>query len=262
MKHIATLLCTSLLSLGLAAQSSNFTAEKGGIKLTGVDNPKTFLDAKLTLDNGLFAGKDVIDTGKAEFKFKVENYTLGAQTPDADQKMCANSAKGQHIHFILDNQPYTASYAPDVTTSLKPGHHVLLAFLSRSYHESLKAKNAFVVKEFDAGKKGIDQFDAKAPQIFYSRPKGEYVGKKETQKVMLDFYLINCELSAKGYKVRATINGNEFMLDKWEPYFMEGLPMGDNRVKLELLDKTDKPVPCAFNGVERTFKLKEEPASK
>lgn len=262
MKHIITLLSTSLLSLGVIGQAINFTSEKGGIKLTGVENPKTFMDAKLTLDNSLFAGKDVLDTGKTEFKFKVENYTLGAQTPDADQKMCANSAKGQHIHFILDNQPYIASYAPEVTTGLKPGHHVLLAFLSRSYHESLKAKNAYIVKEFDAGKKGIDQFDAKAPQIFYSRPKGEYVGKKETQKVMLDFYLINCELSAKGYRVRATINGNEFILNQWEPYFMEGLPMGENRVKLELLDKNSKPVPCAFNGIERTFKLTEEPVSK
>lgn len=262
MKHLTSLISMTLLTAALCAQTPNYTAEKGGVKLTGVDNPKTFLDAKLTLDNGIFAGKEVLDTGKTEFKFKVENYTLGAQTPDADQKLCANSAKGQHIHFILDNQPYVASYAPDISASLKPGHHVLLAFLSRSYHESLKAKSAFVIKEFDAGKKGIDQFDAKAPQIFYSRPKGEYVGKKETQKVLLDFYLINCELSEKGYKVKATINGTEFILTKWEPYFMEGLALGENKVKLELIDKNAKLVPCAYNGVERTFKLVEEPAAK
>lgn len=262
MKKVIAVICIALTAMSASAQATNFTAQKGGIKLTGVENPKTFLDAKLTLDNSLFEGKDLLDTGKTNFKFKVDNYTLGAQTPDAAQKLCANSTKGQHIHFILDNQPYIASYSPEVSSSLKAGHHVLLAFLSRSYHESIKSKSAFIIKDFDAGKKGVDQFDSKAPHIFYSRPKGEYVGKEETQKVLLDFYLVNCELSDKGYKVRATINGNQFTLTKWEAYYMEGLPLGENKVKLELLDKNDKLVISPFNGTERTFTLKEEPAAK
>ena len=262
MKKVTAIICTALIAISSFAQKANYTAEKAGIKVTGVENPKTFLDAKLTLDPSLFEGKELLDTGKTAFKFKVDNYTLGAQTPDADQKLCANSAKGQHIHFILDNQPYQASYTPEISASLKPGHHVLLAFLSRSYHESIKSKTAFIIKDFDAGKKGVDQFNAKLPHLFYSRPKGEYVGKKETSKILLDFYLINCELSEKGYKVRATINGSQFTLTKWEAYYVEGLPLGENKIKLELLDKNDKLVISPFNGTERTFKLLEEPAAK
>ena len=262
MKKTIAVLSVALIALSTQAQKINYTAEKNGVKVTGVENPNTFLDAKLTLDASLFEGKELLDTGKTAFKFKVENYTLGAQTPDADQKMCANSAKGQHIHFILDNQPYMASYTPEISASLKSGHHVLLAFLSRSYHESIKSKTAFIVKDFDAGRKGVDQFNAKMPHIFYSRPKGEYIGKKETTKILLDFYLINCELSGKGYKVKATINGNQFILTKWEAYYMEGLPPGENKVKLELLDKNDKPVISPYNGTERAFKLLEEPIAK
>jgi hypothetical protein len=237
------------------SQTANFTAEKNGIKLTGVENPKTFMDAKLSLNDSLFLEKDLLDTGKFAFSFDVKNYQLGAQTPDADTRLCANSAKGQHIHFILDNARYQASYASNISASLKVGHHVLLAFLSRSYHESIKHKNAFIVKEFDAGKKGVDQFNAKSPHIFFSRPKGEYNGKKETKKLMLDFYLLNCNLSEKGFKVRATINGTEFLLTKWEPYFIEGLPLGEVKVKLELLDKNGKLVLSPFNGTERIVKL-------
>jgi hypothetical protein len=119
-----------------------------------------------------------------------------------------------------------------------------------------------VLREFDAGRKTVDQFNEKAPHIFYSRPKGEYVGKKETGKILLDFYLVNCNLSAKGYKVLATIDGNEFTLTQWEPYYIEGLSLGEHKIKLELVDKNNKPVISPYNGTERTIKLLEEPAAK
>ena len=138
---------------------------------------------------------------------------------------------------------------------------MLLAFLSRSYHESIKHKPAYVLSEFNVGE-AKDNFDEKAPHLFYSRPKGDYVGDKETKRLMLDFYLTNCDLSAKGYKVRATVNGNTFTLDKWAPYVIEGLPLGEAKVKLELLDKNGKLVKSPFNGVERTANLKTEPAAK
>ena len=188
------------------------------------------------------------------------------QTPDADQKMCANSAKGQHIHFIMDDEPYVASYSPTIVANLKPsvngltgGHHVLLAFLSRSYHESLKHPKSYILKEFTAGDTSVGNFDAKAPHVFLSRPKGEYVGAKETGRVMLDFYLVNCDLSPAGYKVKTTINGTEFTLTKWEPYIIEGLPLGKSTVKLELIDKNGALVKSPFNGKEREFTLKMEP---
>jgi hypothetical protein len=239
------------------AQTINYTAEKNGIKVTGVPNPNTFTDAKIALKTP--TPSIPTDTGKMTFSFDVSNYTLGAKTPDADQVNCAYSAKGQHIHFILDNAPYQASYSPDITTRLKAGHHVLMAFLSRSYHESIKASTAFLVKEFDTGKKEVDTYNEKKPHLYYSRPKGDYIGNREIKKVLLDFYLVNCTLSDKGYRVRATINGNVFILPLWEPYFIEGLPLGESKVKLELIDKKDKLVLSPFNSTERTIKLIKEP---
>ena len=245
--------------IGLSFTNEKPLQEKNGLKLYELKGSPDYPDAELSLvspGNGAS-----IPEGKDTFTFAVKNYTLGMQTPDADQKMCANSAKGQHIHFIMDDAPYAASYSPNIVSDMKPGHHVLLAFLSRSYHESIKHKKAYVLKEFNVvGPNAKSDFDAKAPHVFLSRPKGEYVGEKETGKVMLDFYLVNCDLSATGYKVKATINGTEFTLTKWAPYLIEGLPLGENKVKLELVDKTGALVKSPFNGKERSFTLKVEPA--
>ena len=93
--------------------------------------------------------------------------------------------------------------------------------------------------------------------MFYSRPKGTYTGAA-TEKVMLDFFLLNTDISPSGNKVRATINGEEFMITEWAPYQIEGLPMGVTTVKLELLDASGNLVDSPFNPVERTVTLAEE----
>lgn len=256
-RNYILLLLAAVLTSAVFAQTGKPLFEKGGIKIHGAYKSADFPDAELRLLSPVNGA--TITEGKDTFNFEVKNYTLGAQTPDADQKLCANSAKGQHIHFILDNQPYFASYSPQIVQEMKPGHHVLLAFLSRSYHESLKHKKAYILKEFNVGKEAKDNFNEKAAHLFFSRPKGEYIGEKETKRVMLDFYLVNCNLSANGYKVRVTINGNEFLLNSWKPYVIEGLPIGESKIKLELVDGAGNVVPSPFNGAERTITLKTEP---
>jgi hypothetical protein len=254
---LAALLCLGIVAvIGYSFQPDKPLFEKNGLKLYELKGSPDYPDAELKLV--LPATGATLPMGVDSFSFEVKNYQLGAQTPDAGQKMCANSAKGQHIHFIMDDAPYIASYSPTVGIDLKPRHHVLLAFLSRSYHESIKHKKAYVLAEFNVNAAAYDDFDEKAPHVFLSRPKGDYTGTQETGKVMLDFYLVNCDLSPDGYKVRATINGTPFTLTKWEPYLIEGLPMGESRVKLELLDKTGALVKSPFNGKERTFTLKQE----
>ena len=198
------------------------------------------------------------ENGKFKFGVGGESYELGAQTPDAEQKMCANSGKGQHIHLILDNNPYIAKYTAEFEQEVEDGNHYMLAFLSRSYHESIKTPEAHVVMygAFEGGALK-DSKEVTDPMLFYSRPKGTYVGEKQTNKVMLDFYLSNVDLSAGGYTVKAEINGEEHLIEKWQPYYIEGMAMGENTVKLTLLDKDGAPVATPLNPVERTFTLME-----
>ena len=203
--------------------------------------------------------KRIIRRGAIDFQFNVKNYELGVQTSDAEGKNSANSAKGQHIHLIINGEPYTALYEPSHSTELTDGNYLVLSFLSRSYHESVKHYGAYVLRQFTVGQVEADPVDVTQPLLFFSRPKGEYKGP-DTERVLLDFYLVNTELSGDGNKVRATINGEEFIIDKWVPHFMQGLPMGENQVKLELIDNSGNLIDGPFNSVERTFVLTQEPS--
>lgn len=223
------------------------------ITLTKLEGSAQFPEASLSL-----TGDPTVDEeGKYTFEFEVEGYELGAQTPPP--MSLANSGKGQHIHFIVDNGPYAAHYEPSVVSDKlsEPGNHVVLAFLSRSYHESVKnveEPTSYFVGQFATGDSSYEDVDFTAPHLFYSRPKGTYTGEG-TKNLLLDFFVLNATLSEGEYMVRATINGTEFTLTEWAPYVINGLPMGEATIMLELLDAEGNFVPGPFNKVERTVTL-------
>jgi hypothetical protein len=185
-----------------------------------------------------------------------ESYRLGAQTLDAPQKECANSAKGQHIHLIIDDEPYKAAYNQDFEHVVHDGRHYMMAFLSRSYHESIKTDKAFVALKLQVKNNTVYATSTiKEPALFYSRPTGEYVGD-DTKKILLDFHLWEADLSG-AFKVLLEINGEEkYIIDKWQSYYIEGLPMGENKIKLTLVYNSGEVVQTKFNGIERTITLK------
>ncbi|NNF33008.1 MAG: phosphopeptide-binding protein [Saprospiraceae bacterium] len=229
---------------------TNNTAKKYTLKPFAVSEP--YHDAKI-----LFKG---YKNGLFDFHVQSETYKLGVQTPDAPAKMCANSDQGQHIHLIVDNAPYAAKYVADFDYDVEDGTHYILAFLSRSYHESIKTPDARIAMKAEVKDKAIVSTDMIAePMIFYSRPKGTYVGKANTDKVMLDFYLNNVNM-VDGYKVVADINGEEHIIETWEPYYIEGLPIGKNTITLTLVDNDGNTVDTPLNPVTREFELKEDPA--
>lgn len=229
--------------------------EKGGLKIYPFTGSPQYENASLKMN----APEDnaVIKNGKVHFDFTVDNYDLGTQTDGAGTNDLANSDKGQHIHLILDNDPYTAHYDPTFDMDIPMGHHIAIAFLSRSYHESVKNKNAYVVTQFTVGadKHEYEKANLKAPLLFYSRPKGEYKGA-DTKKVLFDFYLVNADLKPNGYSVIATINDSlNFEFDKWQPYIIEGLPMGENTISIKLVDANGMLVDSPVNTATRKFTL-------
>ena len=60
----------------------------------------------------------------------------------------ANSHEGQYIHFIVNNGPYQAKYDSSFQAKLNKNSNTVLAFLSRSFHENIKHKNAFILKQY------------------------------------------------------------------------------------------------------------------
>ena len=213
------------------------------ISITKVLGSPKFESAKLKLN------EQVITDKEHEFSFEVSNYSLGMQTVKDFDYHLANSAKGQHIHFIVNNDPYSAHYEDTFTKQLEESSNVILAFLSRSYHESVKNPNAFILTQT-----GENKIDLSNEFLFYSRPKGTYKDA-DTENLLLDFYLVNTEISSDGNKVKATIMNTEFIIDEWAPYYIKGLPKGEIKIKLELIDAFGNLIDTPFNPSQRTVIL-------
>lgn len=211
-----------------------------------------------------------------------------------DLKMGKNEAgAGNHVHVILDNQPYAAHYMWDEGFELRnvtDGEHILRMFPSRPWHESYKNDGAFKIIKFSVkdgradetkpttDDKGNTMADAKKdtaegaevvsstagnvdfakPLLTYSRPKGEYKGA-DTDAIMIDFWLTNAKLTGDGgeYLVRYSINGGAPQtLDKWEPIWLKDWNEGINTVKLEFIDNEGRLVENGgYNSTEREITI-------
>ena len=159
------------------------------------------------------------------------------------------TGKGNHIHVILDNQPYEAYYELNEPFELRnviAGKHTLRVFPSRPWHESYKNDGAFQMVEFtvkgggDAAKptttktgqtmannnssaapkparEGKDMpsssagaLDPAKPLLTYSRPKGEYKAE-DANPIMIDFWLTGAKLKGDGgdYRVRYIVDDDD-----------------------------------------------------
>ena len=78
---------------------------------------------------------------------------------------------------------------------------------------------------------------------------------------MLDFYLTNAPLHQVAqenaqdeildWKIRATVNGESFAIDQWQPIYLKGFKPGKNWVQLEFIDERGNIVKNAFNNTVR-----------
>lgn len=226
-------------------------ATLNGISIYELDRSPEFPNASLKLNT---LPKTLLP-GNTTFSFDIQNYELKQQTNAEVKDHCANSSDGQHIHYILNGEPYKTYYTDTFTENLPDGQHTLLAFLSRSYHESLKNPEAFVIQNLLVGKTNrMAPQNLEEPMLFYSRPKGKYEGK-DIEHLLLDFYVLNAKLAADGYKVLATVNGNEFTLTEWKAYIIKGLTPGKVTISLQLVDKDNNPVEGKYTSVTREVEL-------
>ena len=114
------------------------TETTSALTLTPMGESPSFPDSKIEAVN--VSDGDILEAGEQIIEFDVAGYSLAEQTADAEGKGIANSGKGQHIHVILNNEPYMAHYDPEVELNLEDGAYLMCAFLSRSYHEKREVR--------------------------------------------------------------------------------------------------------------------------
>lgn len=179
---------------------------------------------------------------------------------------------GNHVHLILDGQPYKRiddAKAPVklselATGPLAEGQHVLVAFPSRPTHESVKPIGKDVpvsVVSFWVGKKGTPAWKPTDPLLVFSRPKGMNAGPPPPEGILVDFYLVNAELGDGKHTVEATLSGpgldagKTVKMTSWTPWRVTQPRDGEYTLAMRLLDKDGKVVPGSMNDVKRTFQV-------
>lgn len=195
----------------------------------------------------------VISRGNVSLQIRVRNWPL---QPDP----------GQHVHVIVDDEPYIAvrdvAGALDLNAlvlqnlghELAEGSHVVRVFPSRAHHESVKTPGAFasVVFHYRSRTDGFT-FDPSAPLLTYSRPKGCAVAGS---RLLLDFYLANTEIAEGGNRVRYSIDDAiEGDITTWAPHFIENLPVRSHTIHLTLVDASGEPVPGRYNDTQRVIQV-------
>jgi hypothetical protein len=155
--------CTLLLVLAGCQQTddnANTTATTsvtpiGVQKLTVIPRPQKIVD--------LMKARAEQDEAKPAVKIisPAKNATINSSTVDVKLELSGDlkgymphkeaNGKGNHIHVILDNQPYEAYYEinqPFELRNVTEGKHTLRVFPSRPWHESYKNDGAFQIVEF------------------------------------------------------------------------------------------------------------------
>ncbi len=220
---------------------------------------KVIAQERSTISNGkleLLSPLDSLNLEGLHLNFHVSNFELGGKTSSKRSELLANSDAGQHIHVLLDDDPYMAKYESGFELQLPEGRHTLLAFLSRSYHESIKTNDSYVIRELVVGAEVQNSGSMATKGVYYSRPKGTYYLENDRSPILLDFFLVETQLEG-GTKIRALIDGREFILEKWAPYFIYGMTEGAHSISLELIDEDGHRVVGKKNySGERNFNVK------
>ncbi|PSB43773.1 hypothetical protein C7B80_22925 [Cyanosarcina cf. burmensis CCALA 770] len=271
-KAAIAVLAAACLSLGLVSCGSSDTLRaatppnaRSPVQLAGNITEVAPPEAILQLRQALEFRQPQVKILSPQPDEVLQDDTVSARFQVQDLPIFQNSdlGLGPHLHVILDNQPYEAVYdvqKPFVLSNLSPGTHTLRVFASRPWHESFKNEGAYAQTTFHVFTKTDDNNpNSSQPLLTYSRPKGSY----GAEPILLDFYLTNAPLhlaaqadpqdEVPDWRIRCTINGKSFIIDRWEPIYLSGFNKGKNWVQLEFLDEQGNPVKNVFNNTVRVI---------
>lgn len=172
MKRAFGLIIVSLIAIGCGAPPANNTSSNLAANssppptqtLTVVDTPQRIKD--------MIAGRGEQDQAVPTLKIVEPKANAGVSSSTVKVKLEISgdlkgykphkdpqTQMGNHIHVILDNQPYEAYYNLDSEFELRnvaDGEHTLRVFPSRPWHESYKSAGAFQMVKFTVKNGGAD----------------------------------------------------------------------------------------------------------
>lgn len=191
----------------------------------------------------------VLPAGPWTLKLQVDDWPL---TADDDLGL------GPHVVVQLDDAPplrvSSQEQAGAITMpELRPGSHRLTVFAARPWGEAVKAPGASAqIQLHRVARNPAELPSAGSPQLIVASPDGQQSG----EPVLLDWLLLDAPLQHlrdddDRWRLRISVNGDSFLVDRQTPLWLKGFRNGSNAVQLELLDGRGDPLNPPFNSVVR-----------
>ncbi|WP_296416222.1 hypothetical protein [Vulcanococcus sp. DEBay_Sum29NL08_54] len=203
------------------------------------------------------ANDSTLPAGPWTLKLKVQDWPL------YDDE---TNGLGPHLVVQLDDQPprriSSAAEAQGLSMpELSPGSHRLTVFAARPWGEVVKAPGASQQLRLHRVARNPSQLPASgSPQLIAASPSD----LQHNEPVLIDWLLIDAPLQHlrdddARWRLRVSVNGDSFLVDRQTPLWLKGLKRGSNAVQLELLDGRGDPLNPPFNSVVREVVIDSSP---
>ena len=185
-------------------------------------------------------------------------WTLQLQVSDWPLADAGSLGLGPHLVVQLDDQEPLRITSHEAATSvampdLRPGSHRVTVYAARPWGEAVKAPGASAQVRIHRVARNAAELPANnSAQLITTSPDG----LQQVEPVLVDWLLLNAPLqNLRGddarWRLRISVNGDSFLVDRQTPVWLKGFKRGSNAVQLELLDGRGEPLNPPFNSLVR-----------
>ncbi|MEY3750765.1 MAG: hypothetical protein RLZZ186_1184 [Cyanobacteriota bacterium] len=185
-------------------------------------------------------------------------WSLRLQVSDWPLADAGELGLGPHLVVQLDDQEPLRISREEAAASvampeLRPGSHRITVYAARPWGEAVKAPGASQqIQVHRVARNGAELPAPGSAQLIAASPDG----LQEAEPVLIDWLLLDAPLqNLRGddarWRLRISVNGDSFLVDRQTPLWIKGFKRGSNAVQLELLDGRGDPLNPPFNSVVR-----------
>jgi hypothetical protein len=185
-------------------------------------------------------------------------WTLKLQVSDWPLSDASPLGLGPHLVVQLDDQIPIRITSSDAAAAvempdLRPGSHRVTVYAARPWGEAVKAPGANAqIRVHRVARNAAELPASGSAQLIATSPEAP----QATEPVLIDWLLLDAPLqNLRGddarWRLRVSVNGDSFLVDRQTPLWLKGFKRGSNAVQLELLDGRGDPLNPPFNSVVR-----------
>ena len=185
-------------------------------------------------------------------------WTLQLQVSDWPLADAGDLGLGPHLVVQLDDQEPLRISSRDAAANiampdLRPGSHRVTVYAARPWGEAVKAPGASAqIRIHRVARNAAELPSSGSAQLIAASPDA----LQQVEPVLVDWLLLDAPLqNLRGddarWRLRISVNGDSFLVDRQTPLWLKGFKRGSNAVQLELLDGRGDPLNPPFNSVVR-----------